>query len=53
MVLIENDAIEGVTQQFALADQVAIARSILNELEHSAYREGLATLIDEQTFREV
>jgi hypothetical protein len=35
------------------ADQVALARSILDELEPSAYREGLATLIDEQTFREV
>jgi hypothetical protein len=35
------------------AEQIAIARTIVGELEPSPYREGLATLIDEQTFREV
>jgi geranylgeranyl pyrophosphate synthase len=33
--------------------QVAIARSIVGKLEPSPYRDGLATLIDDQTFREV
>jgi geranylgeranyl pyrophosphate synthase len=35
------------------AEQVAIARSIVGELEPSPYRDGLATLIDDQTSREV
>jgi geranylgeranyl pyrophosphate synthase len=34
-------------------EQVAIARSIVGKLEPSPYRDGLATLIDDQTFREV
>jgi heptaprenyl diphosphate synthase len=50
--LLRDPEIIATTRRLA-ADQVAIARSILNELEPSAYREGLATLIDEQTFREV
>jgi geranylgeranyl pyrophosphate synthase len=35
------------------ADQVAIARGIVDELKPSPYREGLATLIDDQTHRQV
>ena len=35
------------------AEQVAIARSIVGRLEPSLYRDGLATLIDDQTSREV
>ena len=35
------------------AEQVAIARSIVGELEPSPYRDGLATLIDDQISREV
>jgi geranylgeranyl pyrophosphate synthase len=35
------------------AEQVAIARTIVGELEPSPYRDGLATLIDDQTSREV
>jgi geranylgeranyl pyrophosphate synthase len=35
------------------AEQVAIARSIVGKLEPSPYRDGLATLIDDQISREV
>jgi len=35
------------------AQQVAIARSIVGLLEPSPYRDGLATLIDDQISREV
>ena len=35
------------------AEQVAIARAIVGELEPSPYRDGLATLIDDQISREV
>jgi geranylgeranyl pyrophosphate synthase len=35
------------------AEQIAIARAIVGQLEPSLYRDGLATLIDDQTSREV
>ncbi len=35
------------------AEQIALARSIVDDLPPSPYREGLATLIDDQTSREV
>jgi geranylgeranyl pyrophosphate synthase len=35
------------------AEQVAIARTIVGKLEPSPYRDGLATLIDDQVSREV
>jgi geranylgeranyl pyrophosphate synthase len=35
------------------AEQVEIARQIVDALKPSPYREGLATLIDDQTSREV
>jgi geranylgeranyl pyrophosphate synthase len=35
------------------AEQVEVARQIVDDLKPSPYREGLATLIDDQTSREV
>jgi hypothetical protein len=34
-------------------EQVAVARAIVGKLEPSLYRDGLATLIDDQVSREV
>ncbi|MDO8433926.1 MAG: polyprenyl synthetase family protein [Candidatus Binatus sp.] len=36
-----------------VAEQIALARGIVDDLPASPYREGLATLIDDQTSREV
>jgi geranylgeranyl pyrophosphate synthase len=50
--LLRDPEIIAATRRLA-AEQVAIARAIIDQLEPSLYRDGLATLIDEQTFREV
>jgi geranylgeranyl pyrophosphate synthase len=50
--LLRNPEIIAEARRLA-AEQVAIARSIVGELEPSLYRDGLATLIDDQVSREV
>jgi geranylgeranyl pyrophosphate synthase len=50
--LLRDPEIIGAARRLA-AEQIAIARSIVGQLEPSPYRDGLATLIDDQTSREV
>jgi geranylgeranyl pyrophosphate synthase len=50
--LLRDPAIIAEARRLAAA-QVAIARAIVGELKPSLYRDGLATLIDDQTSREV
>src|SRR5260370_38851373 len=50
--LLRDPEIIGAARGLA-AEQIAIARSIVGQLEPSPYRDGLATLIDDQTSREV
>jgi geranylgeranyl pyrophosphate synthase len=50
--LLRNPEIVSEARQLA-AEQVEVARRIVGELKPSPYRDGLATLIDDQTSREV
>src|SRR5271170_5632178 len=50
--LLRDPEIIAATRRLA-AEQVAIARTIVGKLEPSPYRDGLATLIDDQVSREV
>jgi geranylgeranyl pyrophosphate synthase len=50
--LLRDPEIIGAARRLA-AEQIAIARAIVGQLEPSPYRDGLATLIDDQTSREV
>lgn len=50
--LLRDPKIIGEARRLA-AEQVAIARNIVGELKSSPYRDGLATLIDDQTDRQV
>jgi geranylgeranyl pyrophosphate synthase len=50
--LLRDPEIIGAARRLA-AEQIAFAREIVGQLEPSPYRDGLATLIDDQTSREV
>jgi len=50
--LLRDPEIIGAARRLA-AEQIAFARAIVGQLEPSPYRDGLATLIDDQTSREV
>ncbi|HYK66169.1 MAG TPA: hypothetical protein VEY94_14600, partial [Patescibacteria group bacterium] len=52
LALLRDPEIIATARQLA-AEQVAIARSMVGTLEPSPYRDGLATLIDDQISREV